>query len=475
MRKFALAFLCLVATLGMYAQNFNDVVRYSRPDDIGSARYMALGGAFSALGNDFGAVSMNPAGIAVYRHPEVSFSTYYRNTNSSTNHYGEEAAWRDGQLRFSQIGIVLHGNVDHDSHVNFGVRYHRTNDFGFEQRVDASNINSSVLEQWEGNANFFLPNGGDLYGAGLIYEGLAEEVGLLDYQNNRWNRTAFGSSIRQRQVFNSSGGKGVFGIDLGVQSNNRWNVGVSLEVPSVIYSYDEVYTESNYDAGSSAASMEWFNNYSIFGIGFQLKAGVIFTPEKYGRFSAYLHSPTWWAMTQEGESQLTSNFMGGGSSTGFQPFNTYVFNMTTPMKLGVGYAYVFDKFGLISFDYAIQAMGFASVESPDFPGELDFINQDIDNFLTTWHDLRLGTEWRMGKLFYRGGVHYTTSAFIDGDDFAAQLAGGVGYKENKWGMDFTYSRLIRRNEFYLYAPELVEATSRTQVGHFFITSVYFRL
>ncbi|MDO7660923.1 MAG: hypothetical protein MUQ40_01275, partial [Schleiferiaceae bacterium] len=38
---------------------------------MGSARYMALGGAMGALGNDASAASDNPAGIGTYRSSEL--------------------------------------------------------------------------------------------------------------------------------------------------------------------------------------------------------------------------------------------------------------------------------------------------------------------------------------------------------------------------------------------------------------------
>ncbi len=475
MRKIAFSILLLTFSLGVVAQSYVDLVRYARPDDIGSARYMALGGAFSALGNDFSAVSMNPAGIAVYRHPEMSISTYFRNTQTTTSHYGDDLAWNDNQLRFSQLGFVFHANAGHDSHVNIGLRYNRTNDYGFDQRIDASDVNSSVLQEWEAAANQFAGGGQDLFQSGLVYEALANDVGLLEYQNNMWSRTSGGSAIRQQQSFNSNGGKGIYAIDLGLQTNNRWNIGVSLEIPTLTYSYSETYTESNYDAGSYARQMDWRNEYDILGVGVQLKFGLIFTPEDYGRFSAYLHTPTWWGMRQEGETEVTSFPASGGVQSSFLPFNTYNFSVQTPMKFGVGYAYVFEKNGLISIDYAIQGMQYAEASSPEFPGELDYINEDAQNFLQTWHDLRAGAEWRIDKFFVRGGIHYTTTAFEEGTDIASQYATGFGYKENKWGLDVTYSLRNRQNEFYLYAPELVAPTSRVERGHFIVTTVYFRL
>ncbi|NVK05724.1 MAG: hypothetical protein HWD92_12930 [Flavobacteriia bacterium] len=478
MRKFALAILMPILLLSFTAtaQDYSDVIRISRPDDLGSARFISMGGAFSALGNDIGAISMNPAGLAVYRHSEITFSTYYRATTTNTNYEGFQGSDYDGQLRFSQLGLVSHKNISNTSHFNFGLRYHRTNDYGFKHIAEGSNINSSVVDQWLILANFYAPNGESLADAGLLYEDMANDVGLIGYNNGQWNQYAGGAQVTQRQAYESSGGKGILGIDFAVQTDDTWNIGGSIEIPTLSYSTEEVYSESNYDASSSYDGLTWTNRYSLTGIGFQLKFGAIFTDKEIGRISAYVHTPTWWNLVQEGSSTLVGNYANsGGSTTSEQPFNAFNWQMTTPAKFGVGYAYVFEKNGLLSVDYAFQSMPFASVRSSEFPGSLDFINEDIADFVKPWHDIRIGGEMRFDQLFIRGGYHITTSPFTDDNQLASQYSGGVGFKDNRWGIDLAYSLRTRNNEFYFYAPELVNAVSRSEYGHFIVTTLYFRI
>lgn len=61
----------LLFSAGMYAQGEVEALKFSRHDLYGTARSMAMGGAFGALGGDITGVSINPAGIAVYRSSEV--------------------------------------------------------------------------------------------------------------------------------------------------------------------------------------------------------------------------------------------------------------------------------------------------------------------------------------------------------------------------------------------------------------------
>ena len=69
------------------AQGEIDAQRFSREDLHGTARAMSMGGAFGALGGDQTGVSINPAGIAVYRSSEVVGTLNVDNERSSVGDY----------------------------------------------------------------------------------------------------------------------------------------------------------------------------------------------------------------------------------------------------------------------------------------------------------------------------------------------------------------------------------------------------
>lgn len=55
----------LAAAASAAAQDMFDALRYSDYNYYGTARSMAMGGAFTALGGDIGSIGINPAGSAV--------------------------------------------------------------------------------------------------------------------------------------------------------------------------------------------------------------------------------------------------------------------------------------------------------------------------------------------------------------------------------------------------------------------------
>ena len=69
-----------------FSQNANDALRFSQQYVGGSARYMAMGGAFGALGGDFTVLSTNPAGLGIYKSSELLFTPSVH-TGSSKSFY----------------------------------------------------------------------------------------------------------------------------------------------------------------------------------------------------------------------------------------------------------------------------------------------------------------------------------------------------------------------------------------------------
>lgn len=64
--------LCLISTT--FAQGDYEAFRFSQIEYQGTARYMGAGGAFSATGGEFSAISVNPAAIGLYKRHEVTFT-----------------------------------------------------------------------------------------------------------------------------------------------------------------------------------------------------------------------------------------------------------------------------------------------------------------------------------------------------------------------------------------------------------------
>ena len=71
----------------VFSQNEIDALRYSQHQYGGTARFRSMAGAFGALGGDFSVLSLNPAGIGIYRKSEFTFtpSFFSQKTTSDFN------------------------------------------------------------------------------------------------------------------------------------------------------------------------------------------------------------------------------------------------------------------------------------------------------------------------------------------------------------------------------------------------------
>jgi hypothetical protein len=66
MKNLILTLMGVASMVSSYGQNTSDAIRYSTGETEGTARFKSMSGAFGALGGDMSAVSINPAGSAVF-------------------------------------------------------------------------------------------------------------------------------------------------------------------------------------------------------------------------------------------------------------------------------------------------------------------------------------------------------------------------------------------------------------------------
>ena len=76
--------------LASYAQalGYEDLsLLFSRNDGNGSARFVAMAGAFGAVGGDVSAMTINPAGISIFNGNNAALTFQNRNTSFSSKYY----------------------------------------------------------------------------------------------------------------------------------------------------------------------------------------------------------------------------------------------------------------------------------------------------------------------------------------------------------------------------------------------------
>ena len=74
MKRTAITILLALCASGLFAQTAYDALMLSENSYEGTARSVAMGNAFTALGGDLGAVTINPAGSAMAPYSQITIT-----------------------------------------------------------------------------------------------------------------------------------------------------------------------------------------------------------------------------------------------------------------------------------------------------------------------------------------------------------------------------------------------------------------
>ena len=97
MKKTAITILLAVTSVCVHAQSAYDALRFSENNYEGTARSVAMGNAFTALGGDLGAVTINPAGSAVAKYSQITLTP---GLTFSANNVQGVSPYADGTLPY---------------------------------------------------------------------------------------------------------------------------------------------------------------------------------------------------------------------------------------------------------------------------------------------------------------------------------------------------------------------------------------
>ncbi len=89
------------------AQDAGDALRYSQLTFGGTARGMGLAGAVGSLGADITDLSVNPAGLGLYRSSEIEFTPSLFSITNNTNYFGTPSSTTESRLDIENFGVVF--------------------------------------------------------------------------------------------------------------------------------------------------------------------------------------------------------------------------------------------------------------------------------------------------------------------------------------------------------------------------------
>ncbi|MDE7397102.1 MAG: UPF0164 family protein, partial [Muribaculum sp.] len=141
MKKTLLTIIAVSLPALAMAQAAVDAARMSQLDLRGTARYVSMGGAFTALGGDISTLNQNPAGLGVYRSNEVNMTLNLDANSTNTSAHGFSGTVDKTRFNFQSFGFVGTVNLHSDATptISFGASYNRVATF---DRITSGNFNS---------------------------------------------------------------------------------------------------------------------------------------------------------------------------------------------------------------------------------------------------------------------------------------------------------------------------------------------
>ncbi len=459
---------------GAMAQNVDDALRYSQIFYTGTARFMSMGGAFTALGGDMSTLSQNPAGIGVFRSSEISLSPQLFHSKTSANFNGLSDDYLYN-FNLGQAGIVsslISGNATSGLiSLNVGYSFNKTNNLNSSARIQGNSTTSSMADYWADNS--FGTSYRDLSGAA----GIAYDAWILDtitgtgantygtvFSNYGDNASSdYGQNIRR--LISNQGFTGEHAFSIGGNYSNKVFFGATLGISRLRYTgHYEHLEKADYYLDSQFSDFTYVEHFENTGTGISLKIGTIIKPTEELRIGFAFHSPTLYRINERFYDNITSNFTDGGHYEFKNDELAYNYALTTPFRALAGIAYQFKKMALFSLDY--EFVDYTTIRFSETGDNYDYSekNLEIKNTLKPASNVRLGGEFRFNKMYFRGGYGYYGKVFKTGEVndnmFNRSISLGAGFREQNINIDFGFTNLRNEQNYILYNTSFETASAK---------------
>ncbi|MCC6282554.1 MAG: outer membrane protein transport protein [Saprospiraceae bacterium] len=480
MKRYFLPIMMMFLSASAFSQTVSDVLRYSYLQPGGTARYLGAGGAFGALGAEFGAISQNPAGLAMFRTNELIFTPSLKFTSSETQLAGGSNQTFDDDksaFGFDNFGMVFNTTLKNSDWKTFNVAIGLNRQNNYHQSIYyEGQAAGSIMNGFFEDAQATFNSGGneeDLYPFG---SGLAWNTNAIYLQNDvlDYDFSATPNAVLDRsQTLTTYGRMNEMILSFAGNYDERLMVGATVGVPFVNYRIEGEYNESD-PGGGLDGNAQYFDNltYTEYlrteGIGVNLKLGVTYKISQALRIGGAFHTPTALRLTDTYSNTFAYTYEDGNglssSPVENSPEGTTDYRLRTPWRAIASAAVVIKKYGFLSADvewvdyganrYNLNA-DVPSTENERIEREL---NRDIQQAYQQAMNVRLGGELAVKKFRLRAGVNLNGKPEEGKDDFSMGYSVGAGVRGNSFYLDLGYRRGTGQGSVAPYAGAPVATT-----------------
>ena len=490
MKRFLLSVPFFFLLSNIFAQAPDDILKYSYFQQHGSARNIAIGGAMASLGGDISAMYVNPAGLGLYKTSEVVISPGFQFNNNKADFRGTSLSSSKSGFDLGLTGAVFGTKNQYSRNHSeaYGIAINQIANFNNTVTYTGQNNLSSYSEQFAEeiqrngytdadlqNTNSPVPFGSSpAYYTNLVDINTDSATGISTVTGAPESIINAGGSLNQTKTVKTTGGIYEIALSYAANANDKFYYGLTLGLPIVSYTRNNFFREE--DATGNAANgfnySEWNDKLKTNGFGVNVKLGLLFKPTDYVRLGFAVHSPTYYTLTDEESSNMTTAFVapvevfsttsatftdGGIGST------RYITN--TPWKFVAGGSYVLHEVsdvhqqrGFITADAEYVTYPSASYKSDgqNQDGSEDTYYANVKSVIKSYYkgafNFRLGGELKFNTIAVRLGGAYYGNPYKDAalKSNITQISGGLGYRNKGIFIDLAYAQIINKDVNFPY-------------------------
>ena len=475
----------------LFAQSHVDALRYSQHNIGGTARSVAMGGAFGALGGDFSTLSSNPAGLGVYRGSEFTFTPEFYFNNITSRYLGTETSEGKFNFNLSNLGYVANFSDFNGvlKALNFGIGYNRIANFHRNTITKGTNYNTTFADYMVEDANE--------YGLSTFTSEIFWEAYVIDddttYGGYKINDSQDGflyddgtfRPTEQYVINNEKGRINEWTLSVGLNLSDILYFGTTIGIQPVRYEFDKSWRE--FDAENTGHQyFDYKESLEVIGTGYTAKFGLIYRPISLLRIGAAAHLPVSYNLREEYKTSMTSIFVNRiitpvdeyGDEIDYLESN---YKVVSPAKLMGSVALVLGKIWLISSD--VEYINYSSMRMSSNDFDLSAENDNIRAIYSNAINVKLGSELRFDNTYLRGGFGYYESPFNDteenSDAFRLSYSGGIGFRDEKFFFDIAYQYVNYDERQFLYGVNInntdyFSVANNDSKAHRVMTTIGFR-
>ena len=474
----------------------NDMYALSQVNfGFGTARSMAMAGAFTSLGGDLSSMGINPAGLAMFRHNEISISPMMgsQNSTNSAQDWGDNQQSRFAISNFSTTFKLYEGSSSNLVSLNVGLGYNRVADFNYRYGYSSlsapsdspyRSINDAFVRQL-GQGGVFPDNDGALnyaFGDAYYWGGiLAYNNWLIDAERDEFgdywtsaNTLGVNANVGHTVGVESKGSIGEYQVALAANFNNTLYVGGTIGIQYVhwdrqfYYGEDYIYNGQQpvYADGTPIAEpAEWLDyNQAVemSGAGVNFKLGAIYRPFPALRLGAAIHTPTYYALDRTYQAYMGSNYNPNGDTTlPLEDMGEQTWDFVSPTRLMFGASYTFGRMAVVSVDY--ERTWYNGMRVKNIPDGFDLSEEDYRaEFKANYkgaNTLRIGAEIKpLSVVSLRAGYGISDAMLRNDKELyyntpttykTTCISAGLGFQLGAVSLDLAYQYIKNEQTQYM--------------------------